>query len=470
MNNLRLIHLIAVFAVIVGMMLLSGCNGQTEPVPTTPTQPVPAETQQVTVAEEESQSQVQNPGLPKLYLAGDISGMQDKSDERVIAFTYEDGAQTESGYVKIKVQGSSSLAYEKKNYTIKMYRDPECDDKLKVDMGWGEENKYCLKANWIDKTHARNIVTARIASQIQEKYNVLPDTPNHGLIDGFPVEVYNNNEFLGLYTWNIPKDEWLLNMDGDNPDHIAVCGSKWDEATLFWDYPNFTSWELEVGEENDENLAKLNRLFDFVMNSSNEEFVEHFHEYLDLDAALNYYLMMDLAHLNDNWAKNMLLFTYDSEIWYLGLYDLDTSWGTYYTGLQLYDYAHEQPHINLNCLFLRMESFFSDQLIQRYFELRKDIFTKEHILNEFHSFRNGIPDDVFAREVTRWGNEIPGYDYGQIEEYLDCRFPILDAKYSDWDAWLDYRYQATLEYLDTQELDEETRESRLELLMPPDVN
>ena len=29
-----------------------------------------------------------------------------------------------------------------------------------------------------------------------------------GAIDGFPVLVFNNGNYVGLYTWNIPKDKW----------------------------------------------------------------------------------------------------------------------------------------------------------------------------------------------------------------------------------------------------------------------
>lgn len=272
---------------------------------------------------------------------------------------------------------------------------------------------------------------------MQSKYNVLPDTPNQGLIDGFPIEIYNNGEFLGLYTWNIPKDEWLLNMDSDNPNHLMVCGENWEAPVVFYADADFVNWSVEVGQGSDASLQKLNRLFEFIMESSNKEFKTHIHEYLNLDSILNYYLITDFAYLRDNLGKNMLVFTYDSEIWYLGLYDLDTSWGTYFNGKKLYDY--ELLELSQSNLLRRIEECFGDELCTRYFELRNDIFTKEHILNEFHTFANEIPEDTFEKEVLRWGNEIPGYSYDQIEEYLDVRIPILDEKYSDWNKWIKAR-------------------------------
>lgn len=105
--------------------------------------------------------------IPKLYFEGDITQMLEKSDVRSISFEYRAEGQVLSGFAELKVQGTSSLLYDKKNYTIKFYEDAEHSQKLKLDLGWGEQSKYCLKANWIDRTHARNIVTARLVTQIQ---------------------------------------------------------------------------------------------------------------------------------------------------------------------------------------------------------------------------------------------------------------------------------------------------------------
>ena len=136
--------------------------------------------------------------LPKVYFVGDIADMNSKEDVRDIKLKYESKDLHFEAYTKIKIQGTSSLAYEKKNYTINLYEDEAYENKMGVDVGFGSESKYCLKANWIDRTHARNIVTARLTSDIQKKYNLFMDTPNNGVIDGFPIEVYINGEFLGL--------------------------------------------------------------------------------------------------------------------------------------------------------------------------------------------------------------------------------------------------------------------------------
>ena len=374
--------------------------------------------------------------IPKVYFEGDISNMTDKKDEREILLKFTSDNLSFEKFAKIKVQGSSSLVYDKKNYTINFYENDSFEKKSKVDMkkGWGEQSKYNLKANWIDKTHSRNIVSARLAGKIQEKYGVLNDLPNHGSIDGFPVEVYINNEFLGLYTWNIPKDDWMFNIDKNNPNHLVLEGGWYTDYTNFKKYLDGfdgTGWEVEAGTTNKETVTNFNRLVNFINNSSDEEFVREFDNYLNKDATLNYLAMIYLIEGIDNTGKNMMLLTYDNgKTWYPCLYDLDSTWGTWTDGTLNESYKilpeDEIANHSTNNLFLRMIKTMPDEVSSRWFELRKDIFSKERILKEFNNFKESIPEESFEKERQKW-QDIPGYGVEQIEEFVDVRLDYVDG-------------------------------------------
>lgn len=367
--------------------------------------------------------------IPKLYFEGEITDLKNKKTERKITVKYESDAKKFESYASIKLQGTSSLMYEKKNYNIKLYKDEKLEEKLNVDLGWGGQNKYCLKANWVDKTHSRNVVTAKIVSKINKKYNLFETAPNYGEIDGYPVEIYLNNEFLGLYTLNIPKDDWMFNMDDENPNHIVVASEGWNDSNLFKEEANWKDWSIEVGEDNDETLDKLNILFDFIINSSDEEFKQNINKYINLDSIINYYIMMNYAQLEDNAAKNMLLSTYDGKLWYMSLYDLDTSWGTTWNGKNLVNYKKNNITAD-NYIFTRIEKLYPNEIAERYFELRKTILTKENIMNEFATFINSIPKDTYKKEAERWKN-IPGYNINQINDFLEVKIPFLDEKFTE---------------------------------------
>ncbi len=363
--------------------------------------------------------------IPKIYFVGNIEKMESKEDEREISISYVSDSLSFMKFAKIKIQGSSSIRYEKKNYTIKLYDDDKYESKYNVDFGWGEENKYVLKANWIDKTHSRNIVTARIVSSVSEKYNLFSNAPNNGNIDGYPVEVYINGEFLGLYTLNIPKDAWMLGVNEDNPNHVVFDAQINSGKTFFKENPSYGHWALEVGEETEENLDKLKRLYKFISNSSDREFKDNFTKYFNFDSVLNYYVLVDTLFLCDNLGKNMLLLTYDGEIWYTVLYDLDTSFGSGPYGDVLYEY-NQNILFHRSELFIRFGEVFKEEIRDRYLELRKDILSIDNILKEIDGFK--VPSSSLEKESNRWDN-IPGFDTSQMKEYIVKRIEYLDEFY-----------------------------------------
>lgn len=147
-------------------------------------------------------------GLPILHLDGDTSAM---TKENAVDLSYVYGDL--SGTASVKWQGSSSIYWPKKNYTIKF------DTAFEAVEGWGEQKKYCFKANYIDFSHARNVVSAKLWGDVvksranpNSKLNALP---NGGAIDGFPCIIMLNGAFHGLYTFNIPKDGWMYDMKND---------------------------------------------------------------------------------------------------------------------------------------------------------------------------------------------------------------------------------------------------------------
>lgn len=378
---------------------------------------------------------------PKLYFSGDMSEIlkEDQRNKNItcnINVQYRSKEQIVDCTGKIKIQGSSSTAYRKKNYTLTFYEDSSFSDKKKIDVGWGAQNKYCLKANWIDKTHSRNVVTAKLVGEMQEKYGLFETAPNGGAVDGFPVEVYINGQFHGLYTMNIPKDEWMFDMDKDNPDHIVICGENWNDPVKFKAIPqDLNDWTVEAGPEDDATLQKVQRLVGFVMNSSDEEFKANFDQYLNLDATLNYYVMMTYCWMPDNRGKNMLLATYDGKVWYPTLYDLDTTWGAHWTGQSLYNYENGLMNGGDSVLWQRVEELYKKEIAERYFELREDVLDTEHVMDTFRGFYESIPQEILTRETQKWNREdspIPGYDLSQIQHYLDSVVPRLDAKYNSW--------------------------------------
>ena len=109
-----------------------------------------------------TQIEPQELDMPKVFFYG--NALPTTKDNVLLTMDYISNTDKFSSFVKLKCQGTSSMSYAKKNFTVAMYSDEARTTKLKKDFkGWGAQSKFCLKANYVDTTHTRNISGARIA-------------------------------------------------------------------------------------------------------------------------------------------------------------------------------------------------------------------------------------------------------------------------------------------------------------------
>lgn len=363
-------------------------------------------------------------GLPQVSITGEhLTGWRGKSDERAALLSYDDGRGTRfTSIISIHIQGFSSTALPKLNYTIKFQK------KAEMIPGWGAHKKYTLKANYNDPTLARNIVSSRLAAQMQRRYGLFEAAPNAGQIDGFPVRLVINGKPAGLYTWNMPREEWLFGMDEGDENHLLFFGRDWTNDIIFAaeaiDYDN--GWAPANDDPPRECKAKFERLYRFIRDSSDEVFRADIGQYLDLDACLNYCCFCCVAFAADNTGKNMILGTYDGLVWWPSLYDLDETWGNCWDA----DLYRERKDALSTCpgLLMRIRQCFPEELAARYRELRDSVLSMDNIRAEFERFREQIPRECFDENRALWypdGCPYPDYDelYTRIDEYL----PFYDA-------------------------------------------
>jgi hypothetical protein len=166
-------------------------------------------------------------GLPILKLTGDTSAMT-KDNAVDLQYVYGD----RNGTASVKWQGNSSLFYPKKNYTIKF------DTAFEAAAGWGEQKKYCLKANYIDHSHARNVVSAKLWGQVVKSRKAKPqpfditkithtsnnpisDTNDNAISVSDGVVTFNRTMYEGvgwLYGWTCPAGAYKVTFDCYNPN------------------------------------------------------------------------------------------------------------------------------------------------------------------------------------------------------------------------------------------------------------
>ena len=352
--------------------------------------------------------------IPKVFINGNIPSTK---DETLAELTYISKTLTFHSYITIKCQGNSSMSYPKKNFTIKLFKDEARSEKLKVDLkGWGKQNKFVLKANWIDISHLRNVVSARIWGDIvksRPNYEDYPEelktSPNQGAVDGFPIKVYNNGIYQGRYTWNIPKDKWMTNMDDDLDEHCILCGENY-ESGCFRALPviNESDWTDEIHDSVPQLIkTSWTNVISFVMNSSDADFKANIENYFDLQSLLDYHIYGLYMCGLDQYGKNQIYMTYDGTKWIASMYDLDSTWGLYWNGENIlpYNYARAQYEDQVNgrlgnLLYERLEENFFDELRTRWNELRSSALSLSNVINRFERMSDIVPNDLVKEDYA----------------------------------------------------------------------
>ena len=365
--------------------------------------------------------------LPILYLNGNTTGIS-KDTKVKLNYIYNE----RKGTCTLKWQGASSIRYPKKNYTITF------DSPFEAKNGWGSQKKYCLKANYIDFSHARNVVSAKLWGQMVKsrdtKNEKLYNLPNGGAIDGFPIMLVINDIYQGLYSFNIPKDKWMFGM-GTGEKECIVSAEEHSNATLFAETITQLGPQFELEYAKDEVntqwvIDSLNTLITTILNNDNANYKEEVGKYMDIDSAIDYYIYTCLISHTDGRAKNFLLHTFDGVKWGFTAYDMDTVFGNHFDGTAYYkaDVSPTFTYYVVSKIMNLIYKYDKERLKARYKKIRQTVFSEDNVSYMFYNYLVNIPKALFDEEVKIW-NSLPGTQTNNINQILNnfrLRCELLD--------------------------------------------
>ena len=334
-------------------------------------------------------------GMPSMYFYGDVSSMT-KEHAVPLRIRYNDPKDPSKNFDKLKCtvkwQGTSTIFYAVKNYKIKLVNDDGSKFKYSPVDTWLPESTFTLKADYMESSHANNIGTAKFLEDYYE--TKLPPQESNPLvrnaIDGFPMLLYINGKLAGIYDFNIDKgaENCFGFKDNDKCMSYEVSANSNLGAGAFAT-DNFESIkeEFEVrfhpDEENviDENETlidgkhpELQELVSWVCNADDNEFKTNFEKHFNLDYALGYFVLVYTLGMVDNLGKNMMLTTYDGQVWYTQFYDMDTMLGLDNTGFKRFgpdvDMSNGDYNTSNSKLWTKFQRNFASQIRARYIKLR----------------------------------------------------------------------------------------------------
>ena len=387
-----------------------------------------------------------NGDIPTIFISGTIP-----DSKSYVAGELEYVSKTTKfhAYTYIKLQGNSTLRLPKKNYTVNLYSDENRSVKLNKEFkNWGFHNNFVLKADYNDILHARNVVGAKLWSKVVQSrsdYDTLPEelknSPNHGSIDGFPVRVYVNGTYDGLYTWTIPKCDWMVGMDSTNSNHVLLSSEFNDNGDENYQYNpcNFnTLWDgnknyfdVEVGKNSPELVSSLNSVIEAIINNDSVALEQS----LDIKSAIDYFIFQEIILGTDGLAKNMLLATYDMSKWYLSAYDMDSTFDLDWNGYILKDYNSDMPYYPYNnhfsALLSYIKSIYLHDYLKRYTELRKSVLSYSSIIEEFEKYIGVYGEDIYIQDTAIYPDipSVTSNTLKSLQNFVRDRLKYLDSVY-----------------------------------------
>lgn len=370
-----------------------------------------------------------------------------------------DGVVVES-VAEYAVQGSSSAAYPKKNFSFGFFTDKTLSTERTIKLGdLIPQQELVWKANYIDATHSRNILCNRLWEDMVQSRKGFPkrevdvmyvnqlgtkslDTGATGHVDGYPCVVNLNGKFYGIGTLNIGKkrDNYNLNKDNKNQIQFELLGGGVNftaetppYANLGLRNPKLSGYKEGATITDATVVASMQALWNYHRLSEAER-IAQFDKFYDRTNVVDWYMLVEFTAAADLLDKNSILTTWDGKKYYWMPYDLDTTFGIHWAGTGLgYD---SNWNWDANNIIPIVKPCIINDVIKRYAQLRKNgIFSLSQVYKINRDIESKFTLDLFKQEQAKW-TAIPSKDFGginQIMVWLEKRLRYLDAKYGYMD-------------------------------------
>jgi CotH protein. len=378
--------------------------------------------------------------LPTIYINGEFGY---EYNEGEITIKESDKSTTLKAKIKWRGGMTNTPDKHKRNYKIKFYEDTSL-------FGLRSDNNWILDAGQADLFRLRNRIATELWNDMAHKPYYYDQEPKVLTgVRGKVVEVYLNNEYIGIYSLTETMDRKQLKLKKFDKNTSQIHGGLWkaedwgnslmynispyDNSKETWGAFEVKYPELDDVEETD--YSTLYNALYFVANSTDEEFKNHIHEYFDMPVIIDYYIFLHVLNAFDNTGKNIFWAVYDKEIdkkLTLAVWDLDGTVGQKWIEKWVPNATSPELEVenNLN-LYVRLKKLnvdnFNQKVIERYNELRKDILSTKNLINRYDEYYQLIKNcGAVEREENKWSEDTD----------IDGRVLNFESEYNDIVNWI----------------------------------
>lgn len=432
---------------------------------------------------DEKELQIPEPRCAFANITGAFPMTKGNTTKGVIQF-YDMQGNYFKKYIEMDIHGRTSAAFKKKNYTLDFYNDEEYSDSFKLRFGdWVAMDSYYFQGWYTDSFRGIDIIAYKLYQQIVETRGFMNDKPFKSKIMeavtsdgqenvkdveinlgknalctpmGFPIILYHNNEFWGIYTIMLKKNRanFLMNKndykavmldldqnniirgdknwasfeirnpktlicmdgtkyDGDNPKELI------DETSEKYDSANKNMKNSVITKNAILNLANAYlEIQEAISNSkTNEEIKKLVESNYNVDFIIDYIIFSNIIENVDGWGGNWQWTTWDGIKWNPNPYDLNAAFG-----LSPYGITSSTPSesISSSTIAKVVYDYYLDAIKERYQELRdKKVISVENIINLFKEWIKRIGTDNYQKEFSKWNTTPSQRDSNLNSEYWE---------------------------------------------------
>lgn len=367
----------------------------------------------------ESKIQLSNLPLINILCEDEISSNDTKTH-----FNYFNNSNTEKEInlnALMHIRGGSSKKFDKKSYKINFTNKSYSDEKDVNMQNFYYGDSLILDSVYRDSSKIRNVLSIELWNSISNDFN------NVDVYSEF-VELFINNEYIGLYVLTEPINRTKLNLNKTTlSDTSAIIKTvEWrmikdvresysvnDNIYLYYElkYPNDSdmyekSWDVI-----------LNKLSNYYSNTNSYETINNvfnINNYIDIIIFNAFINNTDNKLIKNNYfyVKNLK----DSQL-FVQPWDMEYTFGINFDSEKdrMVDKNMKDFNEIYTDFYIEGSTKINELLISRYLELRKDILTEEYFDKLLDKYINELNKGTALRDSNKW------YEYDIKKEIEEIR-------------------------------------------------
>ena len=365
-------------------------------------------------------------------------------------FTYFSDNKYIKSIMGVRHRGNLSLTFAKKSFDLEFWKDSISEENKDVKFkDLRSDDDWILDAMFNEPLRLRSFVAANLWTKIHKPYYLDKEPKAKSGFGVKFVEVFQNNEYYGIYQLSESMDRKQLKLKKNVKDTIygelfkadsyeggpdfTKSPEKYKELSTYWN-----GWATRfpvINSKTDwKNLSEFTKL---VVYGSDEDFIKNIESKVQISNAIDYYLFVNLLRATDNLGKNYYLGKYTkNEPYFFIPWDLDGALGIIQDGIPVWD----TTKVLDNGLFKRLIELnpndYKDKVRARWTELRLKEFSNETLFSEIDTIYNKFTTEkIYQREQLVWKNKLNETTneahYEHLKTWLTKRITYLDEQFNN---------------------------------------